>query len=45
MPRGVIFLIILLLLLVGGAVFLSKSADEVPLTTIEADISNAPIAQ
>jgi hypothetical protein len=45
MPRGVILLIILVLLLVGGVYFLSSSATEVPLTTIEADVSNAPIAQ
>ena len=45
MPRGVTFLIILLLLLIGGAYFLSTSASEVPLTQIEADVSNAPTAQ
>jgi len=45
MPRGVTFLIILLLLLVGGAFFLSTSAREVPLSKMEADVSNAPNAQ
>jgi len=45
MPRGVLFLIILVLLLIGGAFFLSASADEVPLTQIEAEVSNAPAAQ
>lgn len=45
MPRGVIFLIILVLLLIGGAYFLSTSAKQVPLTQIEADVSNAPAAQ
>jgi len=45
MPRGVTFLIILLLLLIGGAYFLSTSAREVPLTKMEADVSNAPTAQ
>ena len=45
MPRGVIFLIILVLLLIGGAAYLSTSASEVPLTPIEADVSNAPTAQ
>ena len=45
MPRGIILLIILLLLLIGGAYFLSSSAHEVPLTQIEADVSNAPTAQ
>ena len=45
MPRGVIFLIILVLLLIGGAYFLSSSAQEVPLTKIEADVSRAPTAQ
>ena len=45
MPRGAIFLIFLVLLLIGGAYFLSTSAREVPLTTIEADVANAPAAQ
>ena len=45
MPRGVTFLIILLLLLIGGAYFLSTSAREVPLTKMEADVSNAPTTQ
>ncbi len=45
MPRGVIFLIILVLLLIGGAYFLSTSASEVPLTQIEADVANAPTPQ
>ena len=45
MPRGVLFLILLALLLIGGAFFLSSSADEVPLTQIEVDVSNAPTAQ
>ena len=45
MPRGTIFLIILALLLIGGAYFLSTSAREVPLTPIEADVANAPTPQ
>ena len=45
MPRGVIILIILLLLLISGAYFLASSADEVPLTRIETDVSNAPATQ
>ncbi|HEV2043909.1 MAG TPA: hypothetical protein VGR05_04440 [Sphingomicrobium sp.] len=45
MSRGALFLIILLLLLVGGAYYLSSSAHEVPVTKIEADVSNAPPAQ
>ena len=45
MPRGVIFLIILVLLLIGGAYFLSTSAREVPLTQIEANVANAPTPQ
>lgn len=45
MSRGASILIFLILLLVGGAYFLSSSADEVPLTKIEADVSRAPTAQ
>ncbi len=45
MPRGVILILILFALLIGGAFLLSKSADEVPLTKIEADVSNVPTAQ
>ena len=45
MPRGVIILILLALLLLGGVFFLSSSAEDVPLTQIEADVSNAPTAQ
>ena len=30
MPRGLIFLVIVILLLVGGIFLLSRSADEVP---------------
>ncbi len=45
MPRGAIFLLILAVLLIGGAYFLSTSASEVPLTTIETDVANAPAAQ
>jgi hypothetical protein len=39
MPRGLIFLLILLLLLVGGLFLLSKSADEVPVQTIEDNVT------
>ena len=39
MPRGLIFLVLLLLLIVGGVYFLSQSADEVPVKTIEADVT------
>lgn len=45
MSRGSLFLIVLVLLLAGGAVFLSSSAHDVPLTKIEADVGNAPAAQ
>jgi hypothetical protein len=37
--RGVIFLLVVLLLLVGGLFLLSRSADEVPTRTIEADVA------
>ena len=39
MPRGLIFLVLLLLLIVGGVYFLSRNADEVPVKTIEADVT------
>ena len=40
MPRGLIFLIVVILLLVGGLFFLSRSAVEVPVQTIEADVAS-----
>jgi hypothetical protein len=40
MPRGLIFLIIVIVLLAGGLFLLSKSADEVPVQTIEANVSS-----
>ena len=39
MPRGLIFLILVILLLVAGVYFLSQSANEVPVQTIEADVT------
>ena len=39
MSRTIVFLILVVLLLVGGAMFLSMSADEVPTKTIEVDVS------
>lgn len=39
MPRGALFLIIILLLIVGGLVLLSRSADEVPVKSVEVDVS------
>ena len=39
MPRGLIFLILTILILVGGIYFLSSSAEEVPVQTIEADVT------
>ena len=42
MPRGLIFLIVIILLLVGGLFLLSRNAGEVPVQTIEANgASNA----
>jgi len=38
MPRATLFLIVLILILVGGAVLLSKSAHEVPAKPIEVDV-------
>lgn len=43
MPRGLIFLLLIVLLLVAGIYFLSQSADEVPVQTLESDVTaNAP---
>lgn len=39
MPRGIIVLVFLLLILVGGAYFLSSSVHEQPTHTIEADVA------
>lgn len=39
MPRGLIFLIFAILLIVGGMFLLSRSAEEVPVQTIEADVT------
>jgi hypothetical protein len=39
MPRGLIFLILIIVIIVGGLFLLSNSAEEVPVQTIEADVS------
>jgi hypothetical protein len=39
MPRGLIFLVIVILLLIGGIYFLSRSAEEVPVETIEDNVT------
>lgn len=39
MPRPILFLIVLVLLLAGGAVLLSMNAREVPTKPIEAEVS------
>lgn len=39
MPRGLFFLIMAILLLAAGIYFLSQSADEVPVQTIESDVT------
>jgi hypothetical protein len=39
MPRGLFFLIMVILLLVAAIYFLSQSADEVPVQTIESDVT------
>jgi hypothetical protein len=44
MPR-IVILIIALVLLVGGLILLSTQAHEVPLTTIETDVSPGPDAR
>ena len=40
MPRTTVFLIVLVLLLVGGAFWLSSRAREVPTERIEVDVTN-----
>ena len=40
MPRGLIFLVVAILLIVGGIFLLSKSADEVPVKSIETDVTS-----
>lgn len=39
MPRGLFFLIIVAVLLIGGLVFLSTRATVVPTQTIEVDVA------
>lgn len=39
MPRGLIFLVVIVVLLVGGIYFLSRSAEEVPVQSIEANVT------
>ena len=39
MSRSMLFLIILVLVLAGGAFYLSSSAREVPTETVEVDVS------
>jgi hypothetical protein len=39
MPRGLIFLILILLIIIGGIFFLSRSAEVVPVKTIEANVT------
>lgn len=39
MPRGLIFLVIVFLLLIGGIYLLSRSADEVPVQAMESNVT------
>ena len=39
MPRGLIFLILLILIVIGGLFLLCSSAEEVSVQTIEADVT------
>ena len=39
MPRGLIFLLLIVLLLVARIYFLSQSADQVPVQTLESDVT------
>ena len=43
--RPILFLIILVLLLAGGAVLLSMNAREVPTEPIEAEVSREPTSE
>lgn len=38
MPRGLLYLIVVILLLAGGIVFLSMSAEDVPQEMIETEV-------
>ena len=40
MPRGLIFLVLLILILIGGIFLLSRSADEVAVKTIETEVTS-----
>jgi hypothetical protein len=40
MPRGLIILVVFILLLIGGIFLLSRSAEEVPVKTIETDVTS-----
>ena len=44
MRRGLIFLVLLILLLVGGLFLLSRSAEEVPVQTIEDNVTANAVA-
>lgn len=45
MSRPILFLMVLTLLLGGGAYYLSSSAREVPTRTIEAEVSRDPASR
>ena len=44
MPRGPLILIVILLLVIGGVVLLSRSVDEQPVQTIETDVVRSDAA-
>ena len=44
MPRGPLILIVILLLVLGGVVLLSRSVDEQPVQTIETDVARSDAA-
>ena len=39
MPRGLIILVIVIIVLIGGLFLMSRSAEEIPVQTIEADVT------
>ena len=43
--RGLTVLLVLIVVLVGGAILLSRSVSEQPVKTIEVDVAPAPAAR
>jgi hypothetical protein len=41
MPRAVVFLVVIVVIIAGALVFLSREAREVPTHQVEVDVTNA----